>query len=95
MIGLGLVGAFGGAVCGFIGELTHDWNGGTTKPGALGRMFKAVAIGAGLGVGTGWLMTDSKTKDEAAIEECYKQAPAGGTVNITRTDAGVQCAYTR
>jgi hypothetical protein len=95
MIGLGLTGAFMGAACGWLGELTKDWNGGSTKPGALGRFFKAAAIGAGLGIGAGWLMTDSKSKDEAAIEACYKQAPAQGTVNITRTAEGVKCSYTR
>ncbi|MBU0858888.1 MAG: hypothetical protein KJ667_03030, partial [Alphaproteobacteria bacterium] len=77
MIGLSLAGAFAGAACGWVNELTKDWNGGTTKPGALGRFCRATATGAAIGLGAGWLMTDGQTKDEAAMEACFKAMPPG------------------
>jgi hypothetical protein len=93
MIGLSIAGAFAGAASGWSRELTHDWNGGTTKPGALGRFARATAVGAALGLGAGWLLSDGQTKDEAAIQACYDNAPQGGTVNITRGPEGVTCSY--
>ena len=95
MIGLGLMGAFAGAASGVLNEMTKDWNGGSTQPGALKRFAKATVIGAALGVGAGWLMTDGQTKDEAIIEQCYKNAPAGGTVSIVSGPNGVTCNYNR
>ena len=95
MIGLGLTGAFMGVAVGWVGELTKDWNGGTTKPGALGRFFRATAVGAAMGVGAGWQMTYGQTKDEAAIAACHKNKPAQANVQINVTPQGVQCNYTR
>lgn len=94
IIGLGLAGAFAAAVSRTSGEMAYDWNGGTVKPGALGRYVKAIAIGAALGAGTGWLFSgDGQTPEQAAISACYDKAPQGATVTITTNAQGVKCEY--
>ena len=96
MIGLTLAGAFLGAVGNGLSEMTYDWNGGTTKPGALKRFFKATAAGAVLGLGLGWLVTDNPSPGEVAIEDCRKNAPTGTTINITTDpDGKTVCSYSK
>lgn len=93
MIGLGLVGVFCGAAVGVVREMTADWNGGQGTKHPVRNMTKSIAIGAAFGVGLGWMMTDSQSEQEAAIEECVKNAPAGHTVAVTKGPNGMTCVY--
>ena len=94
MIGLGLAGVFAGAAVGVLKEMTADWNGGQGTGRPLRTMAKSIAIGAAFGVGLGWLVTDSPGKDEATIEACVRNAPAGQTVSVTKApDGSMKCDY--
>lgn len=93
MIGLGLVGVFGGAAVGVLKEMTADWNGGQGTGRPVRTMAKSVAIGAAFGVGLGWLVTDGGNDNDAMIKACQDNAPAGSTITITADKNGVTCSH--
>jgi hypothetical protein len=97
IIGLSLAGAFGGAAVGTLNEMTKDWNGGQRQKGDVKRMTKATLTGAALGAGFGWMVFGhSASPQRAAMDDCYKNAPAGATVSVTTSPGGkAVCSYSK
>lgn len=93
IIGLGLVGTCAGVASGLFNEMVADWNGGGGTKRPVRNMTKHTLVGAALGAGLGWLITDSDSALDKAMEACKNNTPAASTMVLTADESGVKCSY--